>query len=75
MSETTSKSWVNPHNATAEQLAEQQVFDALLLAKYKALEELKAINAEIDRKETEKRLITQAMNEPWDNQSWAEQRG
>lgn len=75
MSETTPKSWVNPHNATTEQLSEQQVFDSLLLAKYKALEELKSINAEIDRKETEKRLITQAMNEQWDNQSWWEQRG
>lgn len=75
MSETTPKSWVNPHNATTEQLSEQQVFDSLLLAKYKALEELKSINAEIDRKETEKRLITQSINEPWDNQSWWEQRG
>ena len=75
MSETTAKSWVNPNNATAEQLAEQQVFDTLLLAKYKALEELKSINAEIDKKESERSLITQSINEPWDNQSWWEQRG
>ena len=75
MSETTAKSWVNPHNATAEQLAEQQVFDTLLLAKYKAVEELKSINAEIDTIDTETRLIAQAMSQPWDNQSWAEQRG
>lgn len=75
MSETTPKSWLNPHNATPEQLAEQHVFDTLLLAKYKALEELKSINAEIDKKESERSLITQSINEPWDNQSWWEQRG
>jgi len=45
------------------------------LAKYKAVEELKSINAEIDRIDTETRLIAQAMSQPWDNQSWAEQRG
>ena len=68
MSETTPKSWVNPHNATTEQLSEQQVFDSLLLAKYKALEELKSINTEIDKRESERSLITQYMNEPLDNQ-------
>jgi hypothetical protein len=75
MSETTTKSCVNPHNTATEQLSEQQVFDSLLLAKYKALEELKSINAEIDKKESERSLITQSINEPWDNQSWWEQRG
>jgi hypothetical protein len=68
MSDTTPKSWLNPHNATEEQLAEQQVFDTLILAKYKALDELKSINEEIDRKESERSLITQYMKEPYDNQ-------
>lgn len=68
MSDTTSKSWLNPHNATPEQLEEQQVFDTLLLAKYKALDELKSINEEIDRKEPERSLITQSMKEPYGNQ-------
>ena len=75
MSETAAKTWLNPHKATAQELAEQEVFDSLLLAKYKAVEELKSINAEIDRIDTETKLIAQAMSQPWDNQSWAEQRG
>ena len=68
MSDTTPKSWLNPHNATPEQLEEQQVFDTFLLSKYKALDELKSINAEIDKKESERSLITQYMKEPYDNQ-------
>jgi len=75
MSETSVKQWLNPHNATEQEIAEQELFDSLLLAKYKAVEELKSINAEIDRIDTETKLITQAMSQPWDNQSWAEQRG
>jgi hypothetical protein len=44
MSETSVKQWLNPHNATEQEIAEQELFDSLLLAKYKALEELKDNN-------------------------------
>jgi len=44
MSETSVKQWLNPHNATEQEIAEQELFDSLLLAKYKSIEELKDTN-------------------------------
>ena len=75
MSETSVKQWLNPHNATEQEIAEQELFDSLLLAKYKALEELNDDNEQIDRFAQQKALTTKYMSESLHNQHGKESIG
>lgn len=78
--------YLNPSQA---ELKEQEIFDSLRAALNEPValpEALSLLNSalasiethrkeELLRKEKERELIEKAMSEPWDNQSWEEQRG
>lgn len=81
---------MNTHlNPSQAELKEQEIFDSLRAALNEPValpEALSILNSalasiethkkeELLRKEKERELIEKAMSEPWDNQSWAEQRG